>query len=62
MTKSKAYVIAFIGPAGSGKDTAAEGILDGVGVKTANLKFAAPLKDICSSLFRLGPGAHRHGP
>lgn len=56
MTKSSAYVIAFIGPAGSGKDTAAEPLLGAWGRRgdenwSRNLKFAAPLKDMCSSLF-----------
>ena len=49
MSKIDAMIVAFIGPAGSGKDTAAAALLGDEGA--ANLKFASPLKDICSQIF-----------
>ncbi len=46
-------VVVIIGAAGAGKDTAAEGIIESLGGEMSfqNLKFAAPLKDMCANLF-----------
>jgi hypothetical protein len=45
--------IVIIGAAGAGKDTAADAIIQELGSQDTyqNLKFAAPLKDLCANLF-----------
>jgi hypothetical protein len=48
-------LIVFVGPRGSGKDTCAS-IVQEMGVTDFNIKFAGPLKDICSDVF----GISRH--
>lgn len=42
--------LVFIGAAGAGKDTAAAAVLEAV-PESRNLKFAAALKDVCSTVF-----------
>ena len=51
--RSKADVVVILGAAGAGKDTAAEALIQELGSWDTfqNLKFAAPLKDMCANLF-----------
>ena len=54
MRSRPADCIVILGAAGSGKDTAANAIIETLGgqdVNFQNLKFAAPLKDMCALLF-----------
>lgn len=47
-------IIGFVGPKGSGKDTAAD-LLQDMKLANGRISFAGPLKDICAKVFNISP-------